>query len=337
MLDFDEFQSYVCDNIKDFLPEEFESAKVDVNLVIKNNDKKLHGLVIRKEDSNISPTIYLEQFYEGYKEHGIDLEVVMEHIAQVELEHCNPSQDYSDVAEKFRDTDFIKSHVVLALVNAEKNAELLKEIPHVLKEDLAIIYKIYLGGNSEGTSTITVRNQHMKGWDITPEELHECALENSRRLLPVKVQDMESVLREMMGGDLAEDMLPKVSEEQRMYVVTNEQKVNGAAGIIYSDVLEQLSEKIGTDLYILPSSVHEIIAISSSYGTPDELARMVKEVNSTQVSAEDQLSDHVYKFSADTKTLSIADVSGEELDISKVCEEREDYAETEASRPPHHR
>ena len=336
MLNFESFTEYVKDHIKEFLPPEFENAEVELQTVNKNNGKVLHGITIRTPENPISPNIYLEQFYDAYSEQGMDLDVVMERVAQIELEHMEPSEDYSDVAKKFNDVDFIKSHVVMAIINAGKNEEMLKETPHKFTEDLAIIYKVFIGGGADGVSTITVKNEHMKKWGISLDELHECAMENSKNIMPVKVQDMESLLRGMMG-DVDESMIPQAAEDKMMYVITNEQKVNGAASIIYSDALEKLSEKIGTDLYILPSSIHETIAISTDFGTPEELAMMVREVNASQVSLEEQLSDHVYKYDAKSKTLSLADT--EAADISKVSEEKQAYEtdNTEVSRPRHHR
>ncbi len=338
MLDFESFQQYVKDNIKDHLPSEFSDAEVSLRTVSKNNGKELHGITIRTEESSISPNIYLDQFYESYVDQGMDIDVVMERVAQIELEHMNPSENFVNIADKFRDTEYIKEHVVVAVVNAEKNAQMLKDTPHRMTEDLAIIYKVYLGEGSDGVGTITIKNEHMKQWDISLDELHECAIENSRNIMPAKVQDMGTILREMMGG-FDEDMLPTVAEDKMMYVISNEQKVNGAASIIYSDALEKLSEKLGTDLFILPSSIHETIAVSSQMGSPEELAEMVREVNATQVSLEEQLSDHVYRYDAATKTLSLADTSVRELEMSKVSENKQTYeaVNEEVIRPRHHR
>ena len=336
MLDFDEFQEYVKDNIGNFLPSEFEDAEIVLNTVRKNNGKDLHAINIRIPSSNITPNIYLEPFYENYSEHGMELEVCLERIVELELEHMDPSQEFKEVANKIMDIDFVKERVIMTVVNAEKNAEMLQGIPHKLTEDLAIIYKIYLGGDADGIGTVTVKNEYLEKWGISVTELHEWALENSKTLMPVKVQDMGSLLRESMG-DLMDGM-PMVSEEEMMYVVSNEKKVNGAASIIYSDALEKLAEKLGTDLYVLPSSIHEIIVISAEHGTPEELAAMVREVNATQVAIEEQLSDHVYKYDAHEKTLSLADCKVEDLQISKVSEDKAQYeaVNNEAARMPRH-
>ena len=91
-----------------------------------------------------------------------------------------------------------------------------------------------------------------------------------------------------------------------MYVITNMQYDNGASTIFYDDALERISEMIGTDLYIMPSSIHEVIAISTDMGTPEDLSEMVRKVNGSMVSVEEQLSNNVYYYSAEKKDLTLA-------------------------------
>ena len=79
--------------------------------------------------------------------------------------------------------------------------------------------------------------------------------------------------------------------------------------------------------------MHEVIAVSSEMGTPEELSSMVREVNGSQVSPEEQLSDHVYKFEAATKKLSLADTSVEELKKAAGAENVAVDAPTEGVRP----
>ena len=113
-------------------------------------------------------------------------------------------------------------------------------------------------------------------------------------------------LNGMSGEQLDEIDELFTPEEIPMFVITNDLKLNGAASIYYSDVLEKIAEKLRDDLYILPSSIHEVIAIPSKYGDLESLSTMVKEVNSTQVAEEEQLSDNVYLYTASTKELHIA-------------------------------
>jgi len=56
----------------------------------------------------------------------------------------------------------------------------------------------------------------------------------------------------------------------------------------------------------LPSSIHEVIAVSADFGSPDELAEMVYEINMDQVDINDRLSNQVYCYDKDLRTLRLA-------------------------------
>ena len=212
----------------------------------------------------------------------------------------------------------------MTAVNAERNQRMLENTPHTMKEDLAIIYKVLLDPSNEGMATITIKNEHMDFWGVTKETLHELAVNNSNRILPATVRGMNEIMMEMMGRDMlpeiAEAIMADMPAEEQMFVISNSANVNGASALFYSDALEKLSEKVGTDLYILPSSVHECIAVSSEMGTPESLAEMVQEVNGTQVAIDEQLSDHVYFYDAKSKDITLADTTVEDLGITLPSE-----------------
>ncbi|MCR5337555.1 MAG: DUF5688 family protein [Lachnospiraceae bacterium] len=335
MMEFHEFCDYLKDHVKEYLPPEYDSATVIMKEIQKNNGTELMGLSIRTEDSPISPNIYLNNYYQEYRQ-GMDVELALERIAEVYLQHKEPSEALSSIAQDFQDVDYIKSHIVIGLVNAEKNAKMLEDMPHRLKEDLAIIYKVFIGSQDDCVATVTVKDAHMKEWGISPNELHECAMKNSRELMPVQVEDIGSVLSAM---GMPVEMFGQ-SREPMLYVISNAQKCNGAAAILYSDCLQELSEKLGSDLYILPSSVHETLALAASGETNVEsLAQMVREVNATQVSEQEQLSDHVYRYDARARSLTLADVSAKDLKIGGASEEQPEgeTKNAEAARPRRHR
>ena len=339
MLNYEEFQSYVEESILDFLPEKYENAIVSINTVTKNNGRELQAVCVRTQESNISPTIYLESFYEQYK-NGADLDAVVNEIARVTAEHSAGPDFAENIAEDYRNFDFVKDRIVLTVVNTEKNREMLKNTPHTEKEDLSFIYKVMIGESSvDGVATITIKEEHMAVWGVTVEDLHSLAMKNSQEKLPAKVQSMNDIMLEMLGRDglpeeVVEAMIMNMPPENQMYVISNSNSVNGASAIFYSDALAELSDRLGgVDLFVLPSSVHEVIAVSTDMGTPEMLAQMVQEVNGTQVSLEEQLSDHVYKFDAKTRELALADTTVEEL--KKSTEQSIDVQA--ATKPRHHR
>ena len=341
MFNFEDFCDYVQMSIKDHLPVEQQDAKVTINNVMKNNGLTLHGVVVHPEGQCVAPTIYLEGFFKQYEE-GADLDSVMDKIAGTISEHLNTPEEFSDVAQMYSNYDAVKDKIVMAVVNTAKNRELLSQVPHTEREDLSLIYKVVVGTGADGIGS-TIRNEHMEQWGVTVDEIHEMAMKNTKEILPVTVQTMTEVMREMFGSDgmpeeMAEMMFSDMPLNQQMFIISNKSKVNGAASMFYEDTLSELADKIGTSLYILPSSVHEVIAVSTDMGTPEALAGMVREVNGGQVAPEEQLSDHVYKFDAKAKIISLADTTMEQL---KVSENNVNYEATQAAgevnRPRHHR
>lgn len=90
-----------------------------------------------------------------------------------------------------------------------------------------------------------------------------------------------------------------------MFILTNALRNQGAAAILYDGILKRLSDKFGSDLYILPSSIHECIIISAEEEDAREgLERLVCRVNHSQVAKEERLSDHVYRYERKTDEIS---------------------------------
>lgn len=344
MLNFDEFKEYVQLNLADALPPGYENAKLTINEVVKNNDRHLTAITVLPEGQNVAPNIYLDGFYMEYQS-GTDLDTIMEEMADMAVAHMNPAPEFENIAKDFQDFDFVKERVIMVAVGRERNEELLSDVPHQNREDLALIYKVLVNSDKEGIGSITIHNNHLNFWDVSVEELHELAVENTERLLPARVQSMSEVMREIFAKDgMDEDMLEMLCEEraadEQMYVISNDCKVNGAAAIFYEEVLSNLAEKVGSDLFILPSSIHECIAVSTNSFTAEGLAEMVVDVNASQVAPEERLSDHVYHFDAAARTIKLADTTVEALGLV-AADSSHNYeatqTNTEGNRPRHHR
>ena len=91
-----------------------------------------------------------------------------------------------------------------------------------------------------------------------------------------------------------------------MYVLTNESSLNGASCILYEDVLYDFAHEIDNDLYILPSSIHEVILLPKlSIYEKKELVNMVREVNTEGVDADEVLSDNVYEYNRKDRIITM--------------------------------
>lgn len=310
MMNKEEFTNEIAAKIVTILPEDFAGAEITVSEYNKNNGIVLTGLSVRKPGSDVSSVIYLDQYYNHYCEKIATMDDILLSIKKILLD--NLGNEYSDVKEAIVDFTNVKDKIFVAFINKQRNAEKLLNIPYTEMEDLAVIYKVMLTSSKKGAATITISNPMMEQWGITKEELHALSVENSRRILPPEVLPLGKMVEKIMRlNGMSGEQLDEIDElftpeEIPMFVITNDLKLNGAASIYYSDVLEKIAEKLRDDLYILPSSIHEVIAIPLKYGDLESLSTMVKEVNSTQVAEEEQLSDNVYLYTASTKKLHIA-------------------------------
>ena len=83
-----------------------------------------------------------------------------------------------------------------------------------------------------------------------------------------------------------------------MHIMTNKYQINGASVLLYHGLLDGLAEKLGTDLYVIPSSIHELIIMPAEDGSLSlsKLSDMVKEINENHVKEEEILSDCAYYY-----------------------------------------
>lgn len=281
--------------------------------VRKNNGVSYHGIVIRHGNEQVCPTVYLDRYYEAFCQ-GESIEKITEEVLRQYRSSvtCQIPSGLELTYEK------IKGKVVYRLVNRERNKELLEECPATDFLDLAVTYHILLDGISEREqASIRITKEMMEMWGIDIKELSELAEENTKRCLPPVFCSMREILGRLMleetqrkeleagfgegekgngSGDI-EELAMKMMEGHEMYVLTNQKSLYGAAAVLYRGLVPELSEKLDTDLYLLPSSVHEFIIIPSEMGLKkEELVEMVRSVNAEQLPKEDFLSDYIYYY-----------------------------------------
>ena len=312
-LNYEEFKERIKDDIKDYMDEKYKDCEVVIRKVNKTN-REVDGLNMLDIPGlkNATPTLYVNDLYEKYKKTG-DYEEVARMAAET-MEYGIKSFN-SQIKEECLDTSKLKDKVFFSLINAEQNRELLNTVPHREFEDLAIVYRWNIGAGSDGVYTNLVDNDLAKKEGLTENDLYNAANKNTKELFPVLVKNMNEFISEIMFGDSElsgemeeefKEVMMETQDERSMYVITNESKLFGATSMLYEETLYELAEKIGSDLYILPSSIHEVIAVSADFGSPDEWAEMVYEINMDQVDINDRLSNQVYCYDKDLRTLRLA-------------------------------
>ncbi len=328
-MEFIQFTKAVRKRIKDYYGDE---AEVKLTPVRKNNGVVLNGLVIMEKQHHITPTIYLEGFYEEYKGGRNFIEVVLKIIQLYERSRIEQggSMDF------FKDYEQVRKKIYYKLINAGKNKELLEEAPYIPYLDLAIVFYYDCSNELFGNAAILIKNSHLKMWNVDVYELYKEAVINTPKNNPYEIKTMEEVMKEILIESMKEEFSKGMEKESReeeflsaegmdelakqligqtekadnqtpMYVLSNTERIHGAACILYGHLLEDISKKINDNLYILPSSVHEMIIIPASFaGKTSDLKLMVEEINETQVEEEEVLSNSVYFFNRSTKKLEMA-------------------------------
>lgn len=299
-MDFSEFKNTILAGLREHLPKGFQEASIQLGESRKINET-YDSLTVMKEGQHIAPSVNLNLFYMDYQAHG-DLEKIFDEICQiVQKEPVGMELDAIEDYEKAKENLFIR------VSNAKTNEELLSKVPHEIIGDLAITFHIMIGQDEDGFGSTLITNELLEKYPVTEAELKEDAMANSARILSPSIESMNNVMARMMGisedhpflGTLPfEEAVKDFSfREDGMYVLTNQNAVNGAAVMFYPTVMEQLAEQAGVDLFIIPSSVHETILLADDgVMNRPELENMIRDINAHEVAPKDRLSDTLYHY-----------------------------------------
>jgi len=298
-MNYEGFLTQVQKNVSDIIGEE---GKVSVSHVIKNNGMELDGLIIMKKDSNVSPTIYLNSFYDE-RCTGRPFDEIIDNIIEV----YNENKDKVTIcADFFMNFENIKEKIVYKVINYDQNTKLLQKVPHKKILDLAVVFYCLIEQGELGNATALIYNTHMQTWNVDIDAIYEIAIENTPKLLKSNIKKMADIIKELFlqehnfNEDESLDIFNKIDGDDisaDMFVLTNISRINGAACMLYEDVLSDFANSIDSDLYILPSSIHEVIIVPQVNNLDKtELCQMVKEVNAEGVAEDEILSDHVYVY-----------------------------------------
>lgn len=308
-MNYELFKESILQQVKQLYPY----AEVTINKINKNNGVSFDNLHINNSNSRVVPCIYLDQYYIQYQR-GLTIKTIVSEIlskyefgnSSIESLHTNP------LIYDFADFTKIKNRIVFKLINFEKNRELLEVIPHTKFLDLAIVYMFLAQEGTDTIGIIQIRNEHLDLWKISKEEIHSFAMQNTQRLMPESLNSLTNVVQGLMSEfEISKDL--DVSNEADVYVLTNQKGINGAGTMLYPEVLSSFSSiycKNIDSVYILPSSVHEVLLVPVNvHYDAKQIQQMVEEVNQTQVPKEEILSDNVYVYLVKENKIYLQDTS----------------------------
>lgn len=299
-MDYENFKQDFQESLKEELAERGMDTDVSFQKVEKMNES-YDAVTVKPIDSIIGVNFNVEKAFDSY-EAGTDMDEVVNRTAD-SVEKAFREAPQIDITA-ITDYEQMKSKLSMEVVSADRNADLLQNVPHEKMEDMAVVYRLMLGQMDEGSGTVLVTDQLMERFGITHEQLRQDALENAPEIRPSEIRGMSEVMNEIAPG-----MAPEIApEDEQMFVASVPDKIRGAGVIAYPNFMEDAAEKMGGDFFVIPSSIHEVLLVrDNGEMTSKDLENMVKEVNATQVEPEDQLTDHVYHYDSKDHIFEMAD------------------------------
>lgn len=275
-MEFEEFKEELQHSFLIYMSEEFQENRFQ----IKIRNEKVDGyagpilvLVLDPEepDGFRIPMIPIQTAYDSFLKSGMEFTEFVKGLAM----------NYENGYRKIREGEIshpqkkrnlnpsgISERLFIVAINYDDNKEELKEFPYVRKGNYAVICQYGIGSLEEKDffpTYMTVTEKMMKKWGFSKEKMFDMAVKNSNKILPAVVLPLKDFM--IQQNETEKNVLPKVLEQNEvlpeMFVITNEQRLNGAAVMFYQpEVLEELSEQAGMDITIFPVSLNMVIAIA---------------------------------------------------------------------------
>lgn len=324
MMDYEMFKDVVREKLMSLMPDELAGYSLRADRTGKVNET-LDALHLVPPDclpDKLYPTVYLNHVYEEYKKSG-DLQGTLELTAFYMAGTCREAERKNSRIN----LQGAPESIVMSLVNTQQNREMLGYMPHREFEDLSIIYRYVIDtGNPVESVPVTVEMAERIG--MGEEELFHAAVENTRRFFPPTTEPLKDVIVEMfMDGGFSEEAAREMGNaiQTPIYCISNKMSINGAVSMLYGDVIHGLAERLGSDLYILPLSVHEVMAVPTEGVEPKELAELVEKNNMSRIRLSERLSNQVYRYDSKQQTLLLAtDTPNKRLDGNGTKHDRTD-------------
>lgn len=303
MMNYETFKKQVLEQFPNYLSNNLKDYEIRIYPVKKVNTILDGILLVAPNQGNLSigSIIYINDMYEDYSK-GYNFQDIMKRYSEI---LGNYNQDVPAMIKNLDKSDK-ETKIVMMLVNTEQNKEMLKEVPHREILDLSIVYR-YVVSIDEGVSSAVINNSFMKNLNMTEEQLYKMAVINTKRLFQPMVTPLSKLLNEK-----------QVLEKPVWYAITNKDFYYGATSILYDDILNNLAEMVKSDLYILPSSIQEVIAVPVQGENLDELRNLVESANRDCVKLEEILSNQVYYYSRNLRKLSIAEEINNDDKLNKI-------------------
>ena len=304
-MSYETFKEQINNDIRDYVKEKYLDASVICRKrYLLNEEIDSIDVCINGNGSSLNIKGIYDEYCTRGKEDYQDLLVNIHDLVDSALKvQENLTKQFTCIKE-----EIMKDQIIFLLINTEKNKEFLKTIPHREFLDLSIVYK-YLP--CEGMQTF-INNAMCDVMNLSEEELYKLAKENTRRICDIRCADYyEFLKKELSKMEIQEEVFEMCfgkSENCNLgYLMLAKENFYGPVGLLYEDILEDLSQKLNGNFFIMPSSIYECIMHDESSNNTQFLKDLIFSQNKEVVAKNEFLSNSVYRYSADSKKIEIAE------------------------------
>lgn len=197
--------------------------------------------------------------------------------------------EVKELLENVKAWEWVKQRVYPILLPAKWNEEVIKSLVY---REMLDLYIVYIIRNVCGErSAIKVKGRMLAGWGISEDELFRQAIKNLKADT-YGIVDIDDFVKE---EDMSIDNMVDVMESGVMYILSNKKMYFGAAGILNKEYLQKIAGN--RNLYIIPSSINEVILICDDGEIEKEMVdEVIKIINAEVLPKEKWLSNHCYYY-----------------------------------------
>lgn len=307
---FEKFVENMKNNIKNYLPEDYQDAEILIRKV-QNINRTYTGLNVHKKDQVYAACISLEDLHE-LLDHGRTMEGLYWEVSRIV--QTPPESILGMDPNDLTVYEKVKNKLFIRVSSAERSAELLKDVPHKIVEGIALTCHICDGKTQEYSAK--VNNEMLAMYGVSEEQLFADAIANSERLFPLWITTTFELTKDQITRELRErgateeeiahglELFRELSNESKMSVLTNRYICNGAAVVFYPDTLEKVAKKLGGSFYLYPTSIHEMMAFLDDGGLdPDVIERTLHDGNRQITDENEFLSNDVFHYDAELRMI----------------------------------
>lgn len=272
--------------------------------IVNKTNETLDALTMHFDGQDVACTIYPEGMYEEHKK-GVPVWCIADNISESISANIYPKMPEIT-------TENAKKSISFSLVNSERNKAMLKDCPYKKIHDLAAVPRWHISDDA----SFLVTGKVMEALRMTKEEILNIAQRNTESA-EYTCRGMDDVMKEVLASEgMGDELIAELFPMQKLpfYIITNQNNFDGSCAILSDSFMQRTAEQVGNDeIYLLPASRHEMIAVNPAVITDtSELKDLVMSVNGNPevLKTEDFLSDSVYKYNANTHSLSVCDNKG---------------------------